>query len=400
MSQAALRIRILLIVLASSLVAAITYFVSALITGTLAFNLLAAAVVLWVVSYSLTNSLAQILPILHPRRWAGIVSTLVLIGVAVIIALPTLFERGSHEVYETSDSTLRLLSEYSIPLATVKPESGSGDLQALKHVFQGKRVVALGEATHGTSEFFQMKHRMVEFLVREMGFEHFGMETSPKVAQVIHAYITGGVETPHSVLYWPWATAEVMDMLDWMRDYNADPVNNSPLQFHGIDPTIGERDRVMAENVSQILEQNGPHSKIVLWAHNDHISNAERKLGRYLKQMFGEQAYLLGFEFNQGTFTSRMATVHEYRVGPATPAYYAYALAKVNQPVLYLDFETMVRDTELQAWLAADQSSHHFQELHAIFRLNPAWHTLYTSWLDLYDGVIFIEESTPAANLN
>jgi erythromycin esterase-like protein len=59
----------------------------------------------------------------------------------------------------------------------------------------------------------------------------------------------------------------------------------------------------------------------------------------------------------------------------------------------------MSRNPELQTWLAAAQSSHEFQELHAVYRLYPAWHTLYTSWLELYDAVVFIEESTPAASL-
>jgi len=33
-------------------------------------------------------------------------------------------------------------------------------------------------------------------------------------------------------------------------------------------------------------------------------------------------------------------------------------------------------------------------------RLNPDWHTLHTSWLQLYDGVIYIEESTPTLGLH
>lgn len=42
---------------------------------------------------------------------------------------------------------------------------------------------------------------------------------------------------------------------------------------------------------------------------------------------------------------------------------------------------------------------HELQELHAIYRLNPAWCTNYTSWLQLYDGLIYVEESTPAIGL-
>ena len=50
------------------------------------------------------------------------------------------------------------------------------DLQALKDIFQGVKYVGLGESTHGTREFFQHKHRLLAFLVKEMGFSVFSIE--------------------------------------------------------------------------------------------------------------------------------------------------------------------------------------------------------------------------------
>jgi erythromycin esterase len=52
------------------------------------------------------------------------------------------------------------------------PEAGHGfaDLQPLKKVVGDARIVSLGEATHGSREFFQLKHRTLGFLVSEMGF--------------------------------------------------------------------------------------------------------------------------------------------------------------------------------------------------------------------------------------
>ena len=50
--------------------------------------------------------------------------------------------------------------------------------------------------------------------------------------------------------------------------------------------------------------------RIVLWAHNEHISNAPAWMGSYLKHKYGEAAYLLGFEFNQGAFTPRTGAIH------------------------------------------------------------------------------------------
>jgi erythromycin esterase-like protein len=390
---------ILLAIAAASAGAMVAYLVSALITGWIAINGLITGIAFVIICYGLTRSGAAIQKIGHPERFAAAASLISAFVVAAIVAYPTLMERLTPAPDNATGDMITALREHTIALATVQAGSGFEDLQTLKSILEGKRIVALGEATHGTREFFRMKHRMLEFLVREMGYENFGMETSPEVGQVLNDYINGGSGNPRDVLYWPWATTEVMDMLDWMRAYNADPRTARKIAFYGIDPTVGDRDRVMGANVGRLLAQWGPESKMVLWAHNAHISNCEGCMGNSLKRQFGAQAYLLGFEFDHGAFTSRMGTIHTYSVGPASPAYYAYALDKVGEPIQFLDFQTMSQDPVLAEWLAKNQRSHEFAELHAIFRLVPAWHTNYTSWLKLYDGVIYIEESTPAIGL-
>lgn len=390
---------ILLAIVAASVGAVVAYLVSALITSWIVINVLISGLAFGIICYGLLRNAAPIQEFGHSKRFAAAVSVISLVVVIAIIAAPTLSELLTPAPNNATSDVISALQEHTIALKTVQAGSGFEDLQPLKPILEGKRIIALGEATHGTREFFQMKHRMLEFLVKEMGYENFGMETSPDVGQALDDYIHGGSGNPREVLYWPWATAEVMDMLDWMRAYNADTLTARKIAFHGIDPTVGDRDRVMAENVGRLLAQSGPDSKIVLWAHNAHISNCTGCMGHYLKQQFGDQAYLLGFEFDHGSFTSRMATIQTYSVGPASPAYYAYALSKTGKPVQFLDFQTISISPALEEWLAKDQSSHEFQELHAIFRLVPAWHTVYTSWLKLYDGVIFIEESTPAIGL-
>ena len=70
------------------------------------------------------------------------------------------------------------LNERAIPLVSVKAGAGFDDLQPLKSVLKDVRVIGLGEATHGTREFFQFKHRMLEFLVQEMGYTVFAIEAS------------------------------------------------------------------------------------------------------------------------------------------------------------------------------------------------------------------------------
>lgn len=151
----------------------------------------------------------------------------------------------------------------------------------------------------------------------------------------------------------------------------------------------------MAANASALLERS-PDSKLIIWAHNTHISRAPAAMGLHLKRRFSDAAYHIGFEFDHGSWTSRTVAVHAFDTPPASPAYYAWHLAKLASPVVFLDFATMQNDEVAGGWLNAPRLSHNFQELHLVFRLVPAWHTLSIRWPALYDGAIFIRTSTPA----
>ena len=379
--------------------ASLAYFVSVLITGQLLANLLTALAAFLASCYLILNIFAGTLAPRHPRLFAGGISLLAAIILSGTFAYPQLsysLRRGSDSL---SPMVVTALQSNAIPLNSIQAGSGFADLEPLKNILAGKRIVALGEATHGTHEFFQMKGRMLEFLVREMGYQNFGMEISAESAQVINRYITSGEGDPAKALSWPWATHEFLETIEWMRAYNANPASPFQLTFYGIDPGIGDRDRIMAENVARILEKTGPEGKMVIWAHNNHVSNQRGWLGNYLKRRYGDEVYLAGFEFDHGSFTSRMAAVHTYTVGPATPDYYAYTLSKVGEPQVYFDFRSLDRVSALSEWLAEPQLSHNIAELYAISRLNPAWVTDSTSWSSLYDGLIFIEVSTPAQSL-
>ncbi len=390
---------ILFSVIVSSMGAALTYIFLSLILPSPVIDYTVPVLVFVALCNACLRLLLRIRPandFAHLALPLSLAATLLAFG---IVAFPTVQEAVRFHPAHGSAEVLQALRRNAFPLKSVSAGQGFDDLRPLKSILAGKRIVALGEATHGTSQFFRMKHRLAEFLVAEMGFRHFGMELSTRDGHLLNNYIQGEPADPLQVLYWPWRTREVLDMLAWMRAYNASASPQERLTFHGIDPIYGKRDPVMAQNVALLLEEAGPESKMVLWAHNAHISNRNGWMGRYLKAKWGDMAYLLGFEFDRGVFTSRMATIHSYAIGAASPEYYAHALARLGIPVLYLDFQVLSRSPVLRTWLETPQSSHEFQELHAIYRLNPEWHTLHDSWAQLYDGMIFIEESTPAISV-
>ncbi|MET9953161.1 erythromycin esterase family protein [Streptomyces sp. NPDC006339] len=106
----------------------------------------------------------------------------------------------------------------------------------------GVRLVGLGESTHGTAEFFRLKHRLVEYLVTEHGFRTFAMEASASAAPAVDAYVRGrgGAAEGAAVLaglgFWTWRTREVLDLLEWLRAYNRGRAPAEQVGFAGIDP--------------------------------------------------------------------------------------------------------------------------------------------------------------------
>jgi erythromycin esterase-like protein len=119
------------------------------------------------------------------------------------------------------------------------PEAGHGfqDMEPLKKVVGNARIVSLGEATHGSREFFQLKHRMLEFLATEMGFTIFSIEANMPEAYKLNDFVLKGEGDPATLIkgmyFWTWDTEEVLDMVRWMREFNKS--GKGRVEFTGFD---------------------------------------------------------------------------------------------------------------------------------------------------------------------
>jgi erythromycin esterase len=134
--------------------------------------------------------------------------------------------------------TTAWLRENVVPFDTTQPGAPNSDLIDLKGIIGDARIVALGEATHGTQEFFQMKHRLLEFLVEEMDFHVFAMEAHWAESTLINHYVHTGEGDATELLanlgYWTWQTEEVLDLIEWIRAYNQNS-DHPPVSFYGFD---------------------------------------------------------------------------------------------------------------------------------------------------------------------
>ncbi|MGW1323920.1 erythromycin esterase family protein [Streptomyces antibioticus] len=141
------------------------------------------------------------------------------------------------------DDIARWLTEHARPLESLIPGAPTDDLEPLGVTLRGVRVVGLGESTHGTSEFFRLKHRIVEFLVREEGFTTLAMEASESAARAVDAYVRHGVGDPARLVarlgFWTWRSQEMVDLVEWLRSHNRDLPEERRVRFAGVDPQRG-----------------------------------------------------------------------------------------------------------------------------------------------------------------
>src|SRR5688500_15047220 len=78
------------------------------------------------------------------------------------------------------------------PLTSVTPGGNDTDLASLRDLIGRARIVSLGEATHGTREFYQLKHRLIEHLVRRLGFSVVMLEANQLQAEHLNRYVLTG----------------------------------------------------------------------------------------------------------------------------------------------------------------------------------------------------------------
>jgi erythromycin esterase len=151
---------------------------------------------------------------------------------------------------------IQWLKANAIPFDTTDPNSSFEDLMLLKKIIGDARIVALGEATHGTHEFFQMKRRMFEFLVEDMGFNTFAMEAAWPGTIKINDYVHTGKGELTEILrgYHP----EVLDLVQWMRAYNEDPSHPRKVSFYGFD--IVDAGPMAKDNVAQYMQKVDPQA--------------------------------------------------------------------------------------------------------------------------------------------
>ena len=128
----------------------------------------------------------------------------------------------------------------------VQPLTGDrADYDALLELVADARLVLLGEASHGTHEFYKARCEITKRLLQDKGFTAVAVEADWPAAHRVNCYVrgVGSDQTANEALgefqrfpTWMWRNADVLDFVGWLRAYNdqfaryADKVG-----FYGLD---------------------------------------------------------------------------------------------------------------------------------------------------------------------
>jgi len=121
------------------------------------------------------------------------------------------------------------------------PNVDSADLGPLLNRIGDARIVLIGEATHGTSEFYRMRNRITTELIRHKDFRFVSIEGDwPDAARIDH-YVRHFEYPPSEWIAfarfptWMWRNEEVREFVDWLRHHNHGLEPNERVAFHGLD---------------------------------------------------------------------------------------------------------------------------------------------------------------------
>jgi erythromycin esterase len=126
-----------------------------------------------------------------------------------------------------------------------QPLRDDGSLDALMDRIGDARVVLVGEASHGTHEFYRWRDRLSRRLIEERGFSFIGVEGDWPDCYLVNRYVKGlpaGADDARGVLHafsrwptWMWANEEVVEAAEWLRAFNARMPLEQRVGFYGLD---------------------------------------------------------------------------------------------------------------------------------------------------------------------
>ncbi len=137
----------------------------------------------------------------------------------------------------TDEELRKLIGSSCDPFDSVE----TADLDPLLERIGDADIVLIGEASHGTSEFYKLRSRITRELIVKKNFKFVAIEGDwPDAARIDH--FVRHFDTPPSEWTafarfptWMWRNNDVREFVDWLRLHNTDKTPDNRVAFHGLD---------------------------------------------------------------------------------------------------------------------------------------------------------------------
>ncbi|MFE9555143.1 erythromycin esterase family protein [Streptomyces sp. NPDC006692] len=179
---------------------------------------------------------------------------------------PSAYAPSAASASADAAAAIGALDRIAHPLRSTEPGTGTADLRALGAMVGDAKVVGVGEATHGSHEFFALKDRLFRYLVEQKGFTTFALEISWSAGLRIDDYLQHGDDdrdarqVVHEVMAGsPWDREEFVTLVQWMRDHNRQHPDR-PVHFLGDDIGAPRLDERVFDSVTEYVRRTCPES--------------------------------------------------------------------------------------------------------------------------------------------
>ncbi len=147
---------------------------------------------------------------------------------------------GQPEV--SSDAFVAWARERAVALQDFPSDTAS--TRAVHDLVAAARVVSLGEPAHGAHEPLAFRNRLFKYLVEELGFTAIALESGVSESRRVNDFVRGGPGEARDIaragLTWGFGDyPENVELLQWIRKYNAESVGRRKVSFYGIDLSGG-----------------------------------------------------------------------------------------------------------------------------------------------------------------
>jgi erythromycin esterase-like protein len=137
------------------------------------------------------------------------------------------------------------LATEAMQVAARPIEDAAGDYDPLLNLIGEARFCLLGEATHGTHEFYRERAEITKRLIKEKGFTAIAVEADWPDAFRVNRYVRGLSDDKNAnealggferFPTWMWRNTVIFDFIEWLRDYNSSlPASATKVGFYGLD---------------------------------------------------------------------------------------------------------------------------------------------------------------------